>query len=61
PTPYYVTLFILKVDGKEIKSADMVPPKGSVSFTIPSATASRVSWQAISDYGGVSQFESRQL
>lgn len=61
PTPYYVTLFTLKVDGKEIKDADMVPPKGSVSFTLPSATASTVTWQAISDYGGVSQTESRKL
>ena len=61
PTPYYVTLFTLKADGQEIKEADMVPPKGSVSFTLPSATASTVTWQAISDYGGVSQTESRKL
>ncbi|EIO7469452.1 molecular chaperone [Salmonella enterica subsp. enterica] len=61
PTPYYVTLFTLKVDGQEIKEADMVPPKGSVSFILPSATASSVTWQAISDYGGVSQTESRKL
>ncbi|WP_448944817.1 fimbrial biogenesis chaperone, partial [Klebsiella michiganensis] len=61
PTPYYITLFTLKVDGQEIKEADMVPPKGSVSFTLPSATASTVTWQAISDYGGVSQTESRKL
>lgn len=61
PTPYYVTLFTLKVDGQEIKEADMVPPKGSVSFTLPSATASAVTRQAISDYGGVSQTESRKL
>lgn len=61
PTPYYVTLFTLKVDGLEIKEADMVPPKGSVSFTLPSTTASTVSWQAISDYGGISQPESRKL
>ncbi|HGY3715835.1 TPA: molecular chaperone [Citrobacter gillenii] len=61
PTPYYVTLFTLKVDGLEIKDADMVPPKGNVSFTLPSATASTVTWQAISDYGGVSQTESRKL
>ncbi|WP_404995629.1 fimbrial biogenesis chaperone, partial [Enterobacter bugandensis] len=40
PTPYYITLFTLKVDGQEIKEADMVPPKGSVSFTMPSATVS---------------------
>ena len=39
----------------------MVPPKGSVSFTLPSATASAVTRQAISDYGGVSQTESRKL
>lgn len=61
PTPYYVTLFTLKVDGQEIKEADMVPPKGSASFTLPSAGASSVSWQAISDYGGISQTESRKL
>lgn len=61
PTSYYVTLFTLKVDGQEIKEADMVPPKGCVSFTLPSATASTVSWQSISDYGGVSQTESRKL
>lgn len=61
PTPYYVTLFTLKVDGLEIKDVDMVPPKGNVSFTLPSATASTVTWQAISDYGGVSQTESRKL
>lgn len=61
PTPYYVTLFTLKVDGQEIKDADMVPPNGSASFTLPSASASTVSWQAISDYGGVSQTESRRL
>lgn len=61
PTPYYVTLFTLKVDGQEIKEADMVPPKGSASFTLPSATASTVTWQAISDYGGISQTESRKL
>ncbi|MDZ4034390.1 molecular chaperone [Kluyvera ascorbata] len=61
PTPYYVTLFTLKVDGKEIKEADMVPPRGNVSFTLPSATATSVTWQAISDYGGISQTESRRL
>ncbi|HCB1501500.1 TPA: molecular chaperone [Klebsiella michiganensis] len=61
PTSYYVTLFTLKVDGQEIKEADMVPPKGSVSFTLSSASASSVTWQAISDYGGVSQTESRRL
>lgn len=62
PTSYYVTLFTLKVDGQEIKEANMVPPKGSVSFMLPSATVSTVTWQAIGDYGGVSsRTESRKL
>lgn len=61
PTPYYITLFTLKVDGQEIKEADMVPPKGSASFMLSSASASSVTWQAISDYGGISQTESRRL
>lgn len=61
PTAYYVTLFTLKVDGQEIKDADLVPPKQSVSFTLPGTAASTVTWQAISDYGGVSQTESRRL
>lgn len=61
PTSYYISLFTLKVDGREIKEADMVPPKGSVTFPLASATASTVTWQAISDYGGVSQTESRKL
>jgi P pilus assembly chaperone PapD len=61
PTPYYVTLFTLKVDGKEVKDIDMVPPLGNASFTLPSAAVSRVSWQAISDYGGVSRVEHRPL
>ncbi|HGY1168007.1 TPA: molecular chaperone [Citrobacter braakii] len=61
PTAYYVTLFSLKVDGQAIKEADMVPPEGRVSFTLPSASASTVTWQAISDYGGISQTESRRL
>jgi P pilus assembly chaperone PapD len=39
----------------------MVPPLGNASFTLPSAAVSRVSWQAISDYGGVSRVEHRPL
>ena len=61
PTPYYVTFFTLKVNGREIKDADMVPPEGSISYTLPSAPASVVSWQAVNDYGGVSRPESRKL
>lgn len=61
PTPYYVTLFTLKVDGHEVPDAESVPPKGSAAFLLPTATASTVTWQAINDFGGISQAESRKL
>ncbi|MDW2742554.1 fimbrial biogenesis chaperone [Atlantibacter subterraneus] len=61
PTPYYVTLFTLTVDGKEIKEADLVAPFGSVNFALPAATASSVVWQAINDYGGITEPERRHV
>lgn len=61
PTPYYITLFSLKVGSHEIKEADMVPPKGSVSYALPSGATGSVSWQTINDYGGISKVENRQL
>lgn len=60
PTPFYVTLFSLKVDGRDIQDADMVPPKGQTSFTLPSPSLQAVTWQAINDYGGISPAETRQ-
>lgn len=61
PTPYFVTLFSLMADNREIKEADMVPPKGSVSFTLTSGMPSIITWQAINDYGGISPVERRNL
>ncbi|MEG5551154.1 molecular chaperone [Enterobacter wuhouensis] len=61
PTPFYVTLFSLKVDGREIQDADLLPPKGEVHFTLASGSPGSVSWQAINDYGGISQPENRRL
>lgn len=61
PTPWYVSLFTLKVGGQEIKEADLVPPMGSVRFTLPSAAMSSASWQAINDFGGISETERRTL
>ncbi|WP_058911252.1 molecular chaperone [Entomohabitans teleogrylli] len=61
PSAYYVSLFSLKVDGQEIKEADMVPPKGSATYTLAGGKVTTVSWQAISDYGAISQPENRNL
>ncbi|WP_347254503.1 molecular chaperone [Leminorella grimontii] len=61
PTPYFVTFFSLKVNGVEIKEADMLPPKSHIYFTPPGGRVSTVSWQTINDYGGISREEHRQL
>lgn len=61
PTPYYITLLNLKVDGKEIKEVDMIAPKSNVTFTIPSEAIHHVTWQAINDFGAISEIESRNL
>lgn len=61
PTCYYITLFSLKVDGIDIKDVDMIPPKGQVSFILPSISASSITWQAINDYGGISKIEKINL
>ncbi|HAC6679004.1 TPA_asm: molecular chaperone, partial [Salmonella enterica subsp. enterica serovar Eastbourne] len=61
PTPYFVTLFSLKVNGHEVRDADLVPPEGQVSYRLASPPAGTVTWQAINDYGGISQSESRRF
>ncbi|WP_202300858.1 fimbrial biogenesis chaperone [Dryocola clanedunensis] len=61
PTPYFVTFYRLKVGGTEIKEADLVPPKGSVTYPLPSDSAGKVVWQTINDYGGISEPETKPL
>ncbi|CAI2007758.1 TPA: fimbrial biogenesis chaperone [Serratia fonticola] len=54
PTPYTVTFASLTVNGKEIKEADMVPPKGDVRFSLPTINGSlNIQYQTITDFGGV--------
>lgn len=55
PTGYYVTFYSLKANGVDVKKADMVPPFGQVDYALPVANASSVSWQAINDFGGMTQ------
>ncbi|MBV8044142.1 MAG: molecular chaperone [Pluralibacter sp.] len=51
PGAYYVSFYSFKVDGKEYNDVSMIPPKGNISLSVEKA--SRVSWQAINDYGGI--------
>lgn len=54
PTPYHVSFYKVSVGDKEIKDPGMVAPKSSLSFTLPVGSAGAVSWQSISDFGGIS-------
>lgn len=51
PTPYYVTLVNIDVDGKKTESI-MIAPKASSSLGI---TGNKITFQAINDYGALTK------
>jgi len=56
PSPNYINFFNVKVNGVEVKNANMVAPQSEASFDLPvNATGSSLSWQFINDYGGTSK------
>lgn len=61
PTPYHVSFYSLSVGGKEVKDAGMVAPKSSLEWVLPEGATGSVNWQAISDYGGISDIANAPL
>ncbi|WP_058962476.1 fimbrial biogenesis chaperone [Type-E symbiont of Plautia stali] len=55
PTPFYISLFSLRIEGNVVNHPPMISPFGTVSIT---GQGDEVFWTAINDYGGVTQ-ESR--
>lgn len=56
PSPNYINFFNVKVNGIEVKNANMVAPQSEASFDLPvNATSGSLSWQFINDYGGTSK------
>jgi P pilus assembly chaperone PapD len=58
PTPYYLSLAELSVGGKQVdlaKEPYMVPPYGSISWSVPGSQGQAVRWQLINDYGGATE------
>jgi len=54
PTPFYISFYELKFADKAIVDAKMIAPNSTEQWTLPGAeTAGAVSWQAITDYGGI--------
>lgn len=54
PSPYYVTLFQLNINGESIDNAGMVPPFGSRKINgCNSGGNCQLRWQTINDYGRI--------
>ena len=59
PTPYYITMVNVRLDGRDTASV-MVPPKGSAP--LPGSTTSHaVAFQTINDYGAVTRVQQKTL
>ena len=62
PTPYYMTLSRLRVDGKPVhfspRQPSMIAPSASQVYGIGSSQKKRVNWSVINDFGGTQEFES---
>lgn len=53
PTPYSVSLYDVKVNGKELAKPPMVLPFQTLSLPQTTVASGEVSWRAINDFGGV--------
>lgn len=54
PTPYYINLTKMTVNGITLKDGYMVPPKSSLQIT-NAPTGNNITWQAIDDFGGLTE------
>jgi len=62
PTPWYVTLVNLQVNGKRISDAGMIAPFSQREANwCPTSTPCNLSWQSINDYGRLLPVVSRSV
>ncbi|MGZ7458352.1 fimbrial biogenesis chaperone [Pseudomonas sp. Ma2-10] len=61
PSLYHVSFYSVSVGGQEIKDAGMVAPQSSLTWTVPAGATGSVHWQAINDYGGISEVANATL
>lgn len=55
PTPFYMNLGSLKVNGKDTEMLHYLPPFSSYDFKLPSGSADKVQWTVLDDHGGISK------
>ncbi|QHF46376.1 fimbrial assembly protein [Pseudomonas sp. S35] len=53
PTPFYVSFYSVKVGGVAIENPQMVAPHGTLHWPVAVPDNSTITWQAITDYGGI--------
>lgn len=53
PTPFYVSFYNVKVSGVVVENPQMVAPQGTLQWPVTVPAGATVTWQAITDYGGV--------
>ncbi|EOT0190030.1 fimbria/pilus periplasmic chaperone [Escherichia coli] len=61
PTPFFINLSELQVDGKEVRERHYIAPFSSYEYTLPAGAAGKVLWQVITDYGGKSRLFEAEL
>lgn len=53
PSPYSVSLYHVKVNGKELATPPMVLPFQTLSLSQSALNRGKISWRAINDFGGI--------
>ena len=53
PSPYSVSLYHVKVNGKELAKPPMVLPFQTLSLSQSALNGGEISWRAINDFGGI--------
>lgn len=61
PSPFYMTLGTLKVNGKEIKDVNYIPPFSSKEFSLSINKVTNIDWTIIGDLGGESRIYSTTI
>lgn len=55
-SPYYLSFYSVSLANEKIKAPQMVAPGDTLSYPLPAgASGTRVNWQVINDFGGISE------
>ncbi|MCS5456944.1 fimbria/pilus periplasmic chaperone [Enterobacter asburiae] len=60
PTPYYITLVQMTIDGRNIGDV-MVPPKGQADIALPSTNGKSLNFKTMNDYGAAVEHKTVML